>query len=121
MQASAALGEKITETIVYDVASQAKPADVKEMLEMVLKGNFEDARKRLQDMLLRQGLSGEDIIREIHRQIYSLDISEQAKVQLIEKTGEYEYRISEGSSDLIQLEALLANFLLFSKKSVTDK
>ena len=116
LQASAALGEKITESIVYDVASQAKPDDVKEMLEMTLKGNFEDARKRLQDMLLRQGLSGEDIIREIHKQIYSLDISEQAKIQLIEKTGEYEFRISEGSSDLIQLEALLAQFLLFGKK-----
>jgi replication factor C small subunit len=116
LQASAALGEKITESVVYDVSSQAKPADVKEMLDMALKGNFGDARKRLQDMLLRQGLSGEDIIREIHRQIYSLDVSEQAKVQLIEKTGEYEFRISEGSSDLIQLEALLANFLLFSKK-----
>lgn len=117
LQASAALEEKITEAVVYDVASQAKPDDVKEMLEMALKGNFEDARKRLQDMLLRQGLSGEDIIREIHRQIYSLDVSEQAKVQLIEKTGEYDFRISEGSSDLIQLEALLAQFLLFAKKS----
>lgn len=116
MQASAALGEKITESIVYDVASQAKPNDVKEMLELALKGEFETARKRLQDMLLRQGLSGEDIIREIHRQIYSLEVSEQAKVHLIEKTGEYEFRISEGSSDLIQLEALLAQFLLFGKK-----
>jgi replication factor C small subunit len=117
LQASAALGEKITESIIYDVASQAKPDDVKEMLEFALNGKFEDARKRLQDMLLRQGLSGEDIIREIHRQIYSLDVSEQAKVQLIEKTGEFEFRLSEGSSDLIQLEALLAQFLLFAKKS----
>lgn len=116
LQASSALGEKITEDIVYDVASQAKPDDVKNMLELALKGNFEDARNRLQDMLLRQGLSGEDVIKEIHKQIYSLDISEQAKVQLIEKTGEFEFRISEGSSDLIQLEALLAQFLIFSKR-----
>jgi len=124
LQASAALGEKITEDIVYDVASQAKPDDVKKMLELVLKGKFDDSRQMLQEMLLIQGLSGEDIIREIHRQIYSLDVPEEAKVQLIEKCGEYEYRLNEGSSDLIQLEALLANFLLFSKKSkkvVTDE
>jgi len=117
LQASAALGEKITEEIVYDVASQAKPTDVKEMLEFALNGKFEDARKKLQDMLLKQGLAGEDVIREIHRQIYSLDIPEEAKVQLIEKTGEYEFRISEGGDDLIQLTALLAQFLLFSKAS----
>jgi len=121
LQASAALGEKITEEMVYDVASQAKPDDVKEMLELALNGKFEDARKRLQEMLLRQGLSGEDVIREIHKQIYSLPLTEEVKVQLIEKCGEYEFRISEGGDDLIQLEALLANFLLFSKKSVTDK
>jgi replication factor C small subunit len=116
LQASAVLGEKITEDIVYDVASQAKPDDVKRMLELVLKGKFGDARQILQEMLLRQGLSGEDVVREIHRQIYSLDIPEDAKVQLIEKTGEYEFRLNEGSNDLIQLEALLAQFLLFAKK-----
>jgi len=121
LQASAALSEKITEDVVYDVASQAKPDDVKVMLGHALNGKFEDARKILQGMLLKQGLSGSDVIKEIHRQIYSLDLTEKAKVQLIEKTGEYEFRLSEGSSDLIQLEALLANFLLFSKKSVLDE
>jgi replication factor C small subunit len=115
LQASAALGEKITEDVVYEVASQAKPTDVKEMLDLVLKGKFEDARKKLQDMLLRQGLSGRDVIREIHKQIYSLPLTEEAKVQLVEKCGEYEFRISEGGDDLIQLEAFLAQFLLFSK------
>jgi len=116
LQASAVLSEKISEDVVYDVASQAKPDDVKNMLEAALKGKFEEARKMLQNMLLRQGLAGSDVIREIHRQIYSLDLSEEEKVQLIEKTGEYEFRLSEGSSDLIQLEALLAQFLLVKKK-----
>lgn len=117
LQASAALGEKITEDIVYDVSSQAKPEDVKEMLELVLKGKFEESRKKLQDLLLRQGLSGIDIIKEIHRQTYSLKISEENKIKMIEKIGEFEFRLSEGGNDLIQIEALLAQFLLFSKKS----
>jgi replication factor C small subunit len=116
LQASAALGKKITADTVYEVASRAKPADVREMLELALKGKFEDARKKLQDMLLRQGLSGSDIISSIHKEIYSLDLPEEAKVQLVEKCGEYDFRISEGGNELIQLEALLAQFLLFSKK-----
>jgi replication factor C small subunit len=115
VQASAVLKKKITESVVYDVASQAKPGDVKKMVGMTLKGNFGDARKMLYDMLFKQGLSGEDIIREIHKQIYSLDVTEQAKIELIQKTGEYEYRLSQGGSDVIQLEALLAQFLLFAK------
>lgn len=116
LQASASLSKKITGEVVYDVASRARPDDVRKMLDLALKGNFEDARKMLQQMLLRQGLSGEDIIYEIHRQIYNLPISEEAKVELIEKCGDYQFRISQGGNELIQLTALLAQFLLFSKK-----
>lgn len=117
LQASAALGEKITADVVYEVSSQAKPDDVRKMLEATLKGHFNDAREVLQKMLLKQGLAGSDVIKEIHRQIYSLDeLSEEMKVRLIEKCGEYEFRISEGGSDLIQLESLLAQFMLIGKK-----
>jgi replication factor C small subunit len=115
LQAAASIDKKINEDTIYDVASRAKPTDVKEMLELALKGKFEDARKKLQDLLLKQGLSGSDIISEIHKQIYSLNIPEELKVQLVEKCGEYEFRISEGGNELIQLEALLAQFLLASK------
>lgn len=118
LQASAAMKEKITEDVVYDVASKAKPTDVREMLEMALKGKFMDARKKLQELILRQGLSGSDIVAEIHRQIYSLDgISEDKKIQMIERCGEYEFRISEGGNELIQLESLLAQYLLTNKRS----
>jgi len=116
LQASASLGKKITGDTVYDVASRAKPEDVKNMLDLVLKGNFRGAREKLHEMILKQGLAGEDIIKEIHRQIYGLNIPEENKIKLIDKTGEYDFRITEGGSTLIQLEALLAQFLLFSKK-----
>ncbi len=115
LQSSASMKEKITEDVVYEIASKAKPTDVKEMLDTVMKGDFADARKRLQDLLLRQGLSGSDIISEIHKQIYLLEISEEKKVQLIEKCGEYDFRISEGANELIQLEALISQFLLVSR------
>lgn len=116
LQSAAAMNEKISEDVVFDVASKAKPTDVREMLELALKGKFQDARKVLHDLILRQGLSGSDVIAEIHRQLYSLDeLSEDKKINLIEKCGEYEFRLSEGSNELIQLEALLANILVSNK------
>ena len=116
LQASSALKRNITDDVVYEAASRAKPKDVEEMLKTIMKGDFKEARKKLHDMLLIQGLAAEDIIKEIHQQIYSLDIPEEDKIKLVDKTGEYDFRISEGGSDLIQLEALLAQFLLFGKK-----
>jgi replication factor C small subunit len=117
LQACAAQKKKtaITEEAVYAVVSSAKPSDVKTMMDSALKGDFPSARKMLNEMIIKQGLSGEDIVREMHKQIFNLDASEQAKLSLIEKTGEYEYRMTQGGSDIIQLEALLAQIMLAGK------
>lgn len=115
VQSSAAVKGKITADVVYDISSQAKPQDVKEMLEFILKKDFKNARKKLHNLLLMQGLAGEDVIKEIHKQVFDLDISEESKIRMIELIGEYDFRLSEGGSELIQLEALLAQFLLLKK------
>ncbi|HDJ05131.1 MAG TPA: replication factor C small subunit [Candidatus Bathyarchaeota archaeon] len=113
LQAAATLGSKITEEMIYEVASQARPQDVKRMLQLALNGRFKDAREILYKMLVNQGLAGEDVVREIHRQVYALDLPEEAKIRLVEAIGEYEFRISEGADALIQLEALLARFAAY--------
>lgn len=115
LQACAITGEKITKDLVFSVAAQAKPEDVREMLENALKGNFKQAREKLKEMLFKQGLAGEDIVKEIHRQIFNLDVSEEIKVKLIDATGETEFRISEGGDSQIQIEALLAKLMLLGK------
>ena len=117
LQAVASTNEKITEDVVYDVVSKAKPTDVRDMMELALKGNFQDARKVLHELILKQGLSGSDIIAEMHRQIYSLDgMPEEKKAHLLERCGEYEFRLSMGGNDIIQIEAFLSQVLLLSKK-----
>jgi len=108
LQSSAALGKKITEKTVYDVSAQAKPKDIGDMLGIALNGKFMEARNKLYDILINQGISGEDIIKEMHRQIYDLDTKEENKVKLIQYLGEYEFRMDSGGNPMIQLEAFLA-------------
>jgi replication factor C small subunit len=115
LQAASAL-VKITKESVYDVSSQARPQDVRNMIDLAIAGKFPDARKKLYDLLIEQGLSGEDIIREMHKSIFDLSIPEPAKLDLIEKIGEFEFRLNQGGSEDIQLEALLANFIRAGKK-----
>ncbi len=114
LQASAALG-KITPKSVYEVAAQANPSDVLEMINLALSRKFTDARKKLHDLLINQGLSGEDIIREMHRQVLNLKIPEKNKLNLVEKIGEFEFRLNQGGSEDIQIEALLTHFLKAKK------
>ncbi|MBW1839304.1 MAG: replication factor C small subunit [Deltaproteobacteria bacterium] len=110
LQAASALGN-ITREVVYDVAAQARPKDINEMIDLAVAGNFPDARKKLYDLLINQGLSGEDVIKGIHRSIFELDIPEEKKIVLIDKIGEFEFRLNQGGSEEIQLEALLTQFL----------
>ncbi len=103
--------EKITPEIVYSVSASAKPKDVRAMLDLAVSGNFPEAKKKLYDMLINQGISAEDIIKETHRNIFDLQIPEEKKLKLIEKIGEYEFRLNQGGTPEIQLTALLTNFL----------
>jgi replication factor C small subunit len=106
--------KKINEKTIFDVAAQAEPEDIKNMVNNALSGKFLDSRDILKDLLLKKGISGQDVVKQIGREIYDLDISEKMKVRLIDKVGEFEFRLDQGGNEQVQLEALLAQFALFS-------
>ena len=113
LQASAILGKKITEDVVYELSAQAEPEDVKKMINYALNGKFLDAREILKELLLKRGISGQDIIKQISNQIYDLEISEKAKIKLIEKVGDFESRLNQGGNEQIQIESFLAQLALY--------
>ncbi len=112
LQSCAALNNHITEDLIYSLVSAARPKEIKEVLEIAIKGDFIKARNKLLDIMLQHGLSGLDIIRQIQKEIWNLQITNEEKIKLIDKCGEIEFRMVEGSDEFIQLEALLANFIL---------
>ena len=111
LQASASIASSITPELVSTLSSTAKPKDVKIVLEYALSGDFLKAKEKLLDVMLRDSVSGSDIIKSIQKEIWNLQIDNELKVRLTEKTGEIEFRLVEGSDEFVQLEALLAQFL----------
>ena len=112
LQTAAVTDKKIDDKVIYSVAFNPNPDEVKKMLNCVIKRKFEEARKILISLLREQGLSGEDVIKEIHNQIFKLDITEEKKAKILELTGECEFRLTEGCNDQVQLEALLAQVMV---------
>jgi len=112
LQVGASTNKKITAEVLYETSATAKPEDVKNLITSALAGNFMAARNQLYTLLIQYGLSGEDVIKQIHQTIYDLSIPDENKIRLIERTGEIEFRLTEGSNEHIQLEALLAQFAL---------
>lgn len=116
LQAAAALRKKIDEKAVYAVISAADPAEIREILNLALSGKFFEAREKLHGLLVESGLSGEDVLEQIHRLIFDLDLPDEKKVEIIDKLGEFSYRIVQGANEVIQLEAFLAQLSLAGRK-----
>jgi len=116
LQSCAAISKDINEEIVYSMASVAKPKEIDEVLKLALQNKFIDARNKLMDVMLNYGLSGIDIIKQIQQEILNLDLDNEKKMLLMEKCGEIEFRLTEGSDEFIQLEALLSQFAVYGAK-----
>ena len=116
LQATSSLDTNITEDAVYNVSSRARPEQVRDLILLALKGKFLEARSKLDELMYEYGMSGEDIIKQIYRETMALDdkeLDEKKKVELVNIIGEYDFRIVEGASERIQLEALIAQFMKF--------
>lgn len=110
LQAAVATTDSIDEEAIFKITGKARPEEIQKMIQLATEGNFLQARNMLQDLLLKYGLSGIDIVKQIHREIYNLDINEIQKVMLADKTGEVNFRLIEGADENIQLSSLLAQF-----------
>ncbi len=106
----------ITSELVHKISSRARPKEIHEMVALALEGDFIGARKNLDRLLIHYGLSGEDVVFQIYREIPNLKIPDEKKVVLVDKVGEYNFRLVEGANARIQLEALLAQFAMLGGK-----
>jgi replication factor C small subunit len=117
LQAAALLGDKVDEDTIYQITSTAKPEEIKELIKTAFSGDFAAARGMLDDLLLSKGLSGQDVVVQLHRSMLALDVPNAEKVKLIDRIGEIDFRMTEGANERIQLEALLAFLVLSGSKA----
>jgi len=108
LQAAASMGKPIDAETVYSVVGRANPTDVRRMIALALKGDFLGAREGLREMILKYGVAGSDIMRQVHLEVFRLEIPEKWKIKLMEAIGETDFRLVQGADEEVQLSALLA-------------
>lgn len=116
LQACAVMGTKITEDVVFEVAGYARPKEMGEILDYVVKNDFPKAKSKLLDTMLNYGLSGLDVIKQLHKEVWRLKIDDQKKLEMVKDCAEVEFRMVEGSDEFLQLESLLAKFILTNSR-----
>ncbi|HUV82377.1 MAG TPA: replication factor C small subunit [archaeon] len=119
LQAAGLMEKKIGMESIYQITATARPEEIGELIDLALQGDFMGARTKLDNLLINQGLSGEDVIVQIHRIMFDKSMPDLLKVKLMDRIGEIDFRLTEGANERIQLEALLAYFVLAGKGDVS--
>lgn len=117
LQTAASMGSRIDAEIISKVSGSANEADITEIVTSALDGKFVDARNKMDTVMIEYGLSGQEIIKQIHGSVLKLPLEMRDKVRLIDRIGEIEFRLIEGSNERIQLEALLAYLVMAGGKA----
>jgi replication factor C small subunit len=117
LQGAAILNSTIDEKMVYAITSTARPDEIGDLLKCSLNGDFEGAESLLTNLLHERGIAPNELINQCYRAIIRLDMNRELKVELIDQLGETDFRLSEGANSDIQMEALIARFVLASQRS----
>ncbi|MBU0590711.1 replication factor C small subunit [Candidatus Micrarchaeota archaeon] len=110
LQGCAMHSKHITSELVHKISSRATPKEVKEMIDFALQGKFQEARTKLDRLIITYGLSGDDVLMQTYKEVGKMEIPEKQRIKLMELVGEYNFRLVQGANERIQLEALLAQF-----------
>ena len=112
IQATASISPDVNAEMINIISSRSKPANIRIVLDYALAGDFMNAREKLLDVMVKESIAGIDVIKAIQKEVWNLQVEPELKLKLTEKTGEIEFRMVEGSDEFVQLQALLASFVM---------
>lgn len=115
LQGAAIISSTITEKMVYAITSTARPEEIDELLTVSLEGDFEGAETVLMRLLHERGIAPNELINQMYRALIRRPMTQGLKARLIDHLGETDFRLSEGANSEIQMEALIAQFILSSR------
>jgi len=115
--ASGAKGEKLDASALAKFLPEAQSGLIRDMLSSALKGDFVKARDVMYELMGRHGVSGREIIRGANREITRLpEIGTDKQVEVVRTLGEYDFRLTQGANEDIQLSSMLAQLSVIGRK-----
>lgn len=112
LQSVSTISKKIEEETVYQITGRVYPEEIRAMIDLALDGQLNLAREKLDDLLLEFGLAGSEIMKQVHSEILKMDLLETTRIALLEIVGDTDFRLNQGATETIQLNAMLARIVL---------
>lgn len=116
LQVAASFSKTIDPENLYTSSALARPEVISELITLPLQGKFAAAREKLEEMITVGGLAGEDILTQMHRELFNIPMDDDVRVKVLDSIGEVDFRLVEGADERIQIEALLARIQLLGSR-----
>jgi replication factor C small subunit len=108
---------KLDATQLDKINLESEGDRILEMLKIALHGDFIKSRDIMYELMGKHGLSGREIVRTANREVVKLtELDGRKQVEAVRLLGEYDFRLSQGANEDIQLSAMLAQFSLLGSK-----
>ncbi|AKB80465.1 Replication factor C small subunit [Methanosarcina horonobensis HB-1 = JCM 15518] len=103
-------GAEITEEIVFEATMKGRDEIVDSLLEAALAGDFLRGRQLIDEMIIEKGFSGIDILEGLTEALIDSGETDKDVARLIVKISETDARLTDATSERIQLEELISTF-----------
>lgn len=117
LQGAAIISDRIDAGMVYAITSTAKPEEIKELLDAIMSGDFEGSLQLYRTLSTDRGIAPQELINQVYRALIRHPSDRALKVAMIGQLGETDFRLSEGASADIQMEAMIARCVLAASQN----
>jgi replication factor C small subunit len=114
--ATSSKGGRLQLSSLKDFLPEAQSDLIRSMLKLAAKGEFIKAREAMYDLMGKYGVSGREIIRSANREISRIPELSESQVAIVRTLGEYDFRLTQGANEDIQLSAMLAQIAEIGRK-----
>ncbi len=118
LQGAAIISPSITGKMIFEITATAHPDEIDQLLDLSLAKDFEAAEHALSQLLHERGIAPNELLNQCYRTLLRRPMDQVLKVSLIDYIGETDFRISEGADSDIQMEALIAKFVMAATRKL---
>ncbi|MBP1448641.1 MAG: replication factor C small subunit [Thermoproteus sp.] len=108
LQIASTMGKAIDEGSVARALGYVSPSIIRQIISEAVGGSFGRAIAQIYGIVTDGGVGELELIRQIHREVLRLDVSEYIKPDLANIIGEAHYAILRGANGLLQIYSSLA-------------
>lgn len=110
LQAAHVAFDAVDKENVYACTGQPLPEDIETVVATMMNDSFSDALKNVAELKLRKGLAIADLVKETHAFSATLEMGPSHRAYLTKNLADIEYAVAAGTSEKLQLSALVALF-----------